>query len=306
MSARPRSSSWALVAGAIVAAGLLLWRVVEQRRARAHDNGATHAEKADAGARDDDVDAALSPLARRREAAYASLGQLDEQILSRLAPAIYEREDGGRTPSLWPASVLGALRIVQTKTATVLVTDGLSDPWDTSMWGAERASAPPLDTELALELVPRAPSASAVPRAGWAEYLLYRLADQLAVDAQDLAPIVARFGAMTYVIEGPPELDAFGNGDGTVGLVIAPLRDDAGAAIEIVDGSRRVHVLEVTVLRHDEYAWAIADGNDTAKRLLHALGPRRVHAVASWNAREPAAPLDRPSALLAAQRGSAL
>src|SRR5438045_2784288 len=82
----------------------------------------------------------------------------------------------------WPASVIGALRLVRRAESTLLVTDGLSDPWEEGIWGAELSHAMPLGFELALELSPPAPEPSAVSRARWATWLLYRLGDQLSRD----------------------------------------------------------------------------------------------------------------------------
>ncbi|APR75459.1 Hypothetical protein A7982_00805 [Minicystis rosea] len=228
-----------------------------------------------------------------RERAYAALGVLDPDVVSRLRPGMYPAADGQTLIATWPSSPLGRLAVVHRPASTLIVTNGLSDPWDRALFGADEET---LDYELALEISPRV--ARAADLAGrWPTSLLYWLADMMVLDRKNLSGGVARFGALTYaafdIYDG---LEAYALPDEGHGLLLAPYRADAGAEpvrVASPDG-RTIAIIAVRLLLPDEYDWALRNGDDTGARLDTHFGGRHVHPV------HDAAyfrPLNRPSAV---------
>lgn len=216
-----------------------------------------------------------SILERRREAAFASLGALNEGVVSRLVP--------GRVP--WPSSALGRMRIVRRAHDVLLVTDGLSEPYDPTMH--PKPPEAPLDFELCLAIAesdPAAASDGAVATSIWPQ-LLYALADVLVEDWVDVRGLLGKFTAITF--QAPIGV-GFGHGlekDGLVGYLLGmPLDgEDFGrqlylngyyAGLPVPYAGAGIGIFPVKVLRPSELAWAIAQGNEGGVRLARAFFDR--------------------------------
>ena len=215
----------------------------------------------------------LGLLARRREEAWAALGVYEpEQVISRLVPG----------PVAWPSSALGKMRVIHREAEVLLVTDGLSDPYDARLHSKPPAS--PRDFELCLALASTDPSTErdeALASGPWPK-LLYALADMLVEEWTDVRSLLEKFGAITCQA---PIGRGFGQGfekDGMVGYLLGmPLsgadfdrqiyihRFYQGLPVPYADAA--VGIFPVKVLRPSELAWAIAQGNDGGMMLAREL-----------------------------------
>jgi hypothetical protein len=208
----------------------------------------------------------LSVLAERREKAWAALGSFrKDHVMSRLMP--------GLTAVAWPTSVLGKMRVIRREREVLLVTEGLSDPYDPRL----HAKPPefPLDFELSLWIDQGDPSAASDDAVGdgpWPK-VLYALADMLVEERTNLRGMLERFGAITCQA---PIGHGFGQGfekDGLVSYLLGmPLVGSdfdrqlfihkfyQGLPVPYADAS--LGVFQVKVLRPSELAWSIAQGNE--------------------------------------------
>ena len=214
----------------------------------------------------------LTQLAERREAAWQSLGTVNEQVVSRLIP--------GEVP--WPTSALGKMVLIHRPSDVLLVTDGLSDPYDPELHRTPPEA--PLDFELCLPIAPGDPSATsdhALASGPWPK-LLYPLADVLVEEWIDLRGALRKFGAITFQA---PIGRGFGQGfekDGWVGYLLGmPLEgsdfdrqlylNNFYAGLPVPYSGAAIGIFPVKVLRPSELAWAMAQGNEGAMTLAREL-----------------------------------
>ncbi|MBP9113846.1 MAG: hypothetical protein KBF88_13625 [Polyangiaceae bacterium] len=210
----------------------------------------------------------LTLLDKRREAAFRSLGTLSPHVISRLVP--------GAVP--WPNSALGKFRHIRRETDEILITDGLSDPYDSELHAAPPSG--PCDFELCLPVASDHPSASDEENFAssiWPK-LLYPLADAIVEDWIDVRGLLEKFGAITLqaaIGRG------FGHGfekEGLVGYLLGmPLDGDNFDRQRYVNGfyeglpvpysNAAIGIFPVKVLKPTELAWAMAQGNDGAMLL---------------------------------------
>ncbi len=213
-------------------------------------------------------------LEKRRTDVFGRLGNLQPEVASRLAPI----------PGPWPASPLGRIRIVSCEKTSLLITDGLSDPYDSNLH--PKPPPTPLDYELCVEVLntdPEAVNSEALARSVYVK-LLYALADWMVPEWFDLRGRLQQFHAITVPANVPPPLsERLGYRDTTIGALIGiPIRgrnldqqlflhdfyQDAGTSYE----HGAIGVFTVKPLHRDEYEHAVGLGNqggvDLAERLL--------------------------------------
>jgi hypothetical protein len=214
----------------------------------------------------------LSVLAQRREEAWRSLGLLHERVVSRLIP--------GTVP--WPTSALGKMRVIHRDADVLLVTEGLSDPYDPRLHPTPPEA--PLDYELCLSIGKGDPSATSdesLAGSIWPQ-LMYALADALVEDWVDLRGLLEKFTAITFQA---PIGRGFGHGferDGLVGYLLGMPLDGTDfdrqlymngfyAGLPVRYAGAAVGILPARVLRPDELSWAIAQGNEGGVLLAREL-----------------------------------
>jgi len=203
-------------------------------------------------------------LAQRRAAFLARLGTVSEQVVSRQHPL------GGEA---WPASVLGRMRIVRRPETRLLVTDGLSSPFDPELH--PHPPPGPLDFELAVDVPSDDPcgQSDAALAQSWLPSLLYALTDWIVPEYLDLRGLLEDFRAVTLAAPATTgAARALAGPDGLVGVLIGlPLVGQdldrhpylngyyQGSGTPYADAA--LGFFPVKPLTPDEYAWAKAQGD---------------------------------------------
>ncbi len=220
------------------------------------------------------LERAAEILEDRRVAAYRHLGEVHEDVVSRLIPS----------GLAWPDSPLGKMRLIRRDGGVLIATSGLSNFYDPQLHAEHRPG--PLDYELCLDIRlddPRAATNKGLARS-WLPSLLYPLADIVAADWVDLRGALEKFRAVT--LAAPPatkEAEALAGDDGLVGYLVGlPV---GGTNIDLhfyINGFYRglgrgldecaVGIFPVKPLTPDEYRFAKELGNvggvELAERFL--------------------------------------
>lgn len=231
-----------------------------------------------------DVPAALE--ARRAEF-LGRIGNPSERVVARLHPI-------GGAP--WPASVLGRMRVVRRRRSRLLVTDGLSCPFDRELY----ADPPelPLDYELGVDVADLDPLAVSDQGLAdsWFPPLLYSLADWMLPEEFDLRGLLERFRAVVVSVPATTaqtrELaDASGEVGVLVGLPLVGADLDrhpyvhgyyAGCDPAYADAS--LGYFPVKPLTVDEFEWSRSKG-DEGPSLLAEKFLKRGDAHLVWTGR---------------------
>jgi hypothetical protein len=233
-------------------------------------------------------------LEDRRAGYLARIGEVSEQIVSRINPI------GG---SPWPASALGRMRIVRRPRGRLIVTDGLSCPYDRGLH--PKPPAGPLDYELCIDVLDLDPAAKSddALAGSWFPSLLYSLTDWIVPAWLDLRGLLAKFHAVTLSAPATtPQAKKLAGSDGQVGFLVGlPL---AGNDIDrhpyfngYYEGSAEKYagaalgIFPVKPLTADELGWAKAQGNQGAVLLAQKFLDRR-DAHLAWAGRPSV--LERP------------
>lgn len=207
--------------------------------------------------RDDDVALAQhvppphvdDSLASARAQTLATLGQLEER------PLVASRGTLPHELLPWPARPVGRIRFVRRQQTALLVTDGLSDPWDPAL----HASVPGFrfGCELALE-VPLGPN-GAPPQ--WASALLLWISDWLVEKRFDLRARLKAHTCLTLGALPQTGLDAWRAPNGLHGLLLGLpfVGDNLGAHAVLARTSpvEAVWLVPMKLLHPLEYAWAL-------------------------------------------------
>jgi hypothetical protein len=212
-------------------------------------------------------------LEDRRRSAYAMLGTVSEDVVSRLVPS----------GQFWPDSPLGKMLLVRRDGGVLIATSGLSNFYDLKVH--PRPPPAPLDYELCLDVRvddPRTESDAALARS-WLPSLLYPLADFASAEWVDVRGMLTQFRAIT--LGAPPltrEAQSLADDDGLVGYLIGlPL---SGADLDLhfyLNGFYRdlgrgldecaIGIFPVKPLTADEYHYAKHLGNDGGVWLAEAF-----------------------------------
>ena len=223
-----------------------------------------------------DLERKQDPLQPEREARLRRLGELSPQVISRMAPFRMTNVRPRAAP--WPADALGTLRIVQRPDRTLLVTDGLSSPWnrdlhpDAPAWtfGFELAleGHPPSSPELRGEAVARS----------WMPGVLWAVTDWLLEGRHRLKQRLGHGGCATVPIPPLPGLEPLACATGFIGgMVGIPLLDPAlGSPLALAGADAdAVWLVTLKLLTPDEYEWVLADPGDVRTRQLAEAFLRR-------------------------------
>lgn len=231
----------------------------------------------------------MPELHRAREEALAGLGELSPQVLARALPLRFV-PDSGAALAPWPALAVGRLRIVHREDSVIVVTDGLSDPWDPQL----HAPAPieSLGYEIALEAPHAALDAAddASIARGWMPAALWAISDWLVSTQFDLRAHLRRFECSTMAVAPVRGLEALAASSGFAGVLLGP-RPPSSGVLAVIEG-HDVWILALKLLTRDEYEWAMAvDDGTRAVRLAEAF-ERRGDRHLSWPERASVLPLE--------------
>jgi hypothetical protein len=193
-------------------------------------------------------------LAQARAATLAKIGQLDDRGITRAPPA---RTGVGSNVELvpWPSLTVGKLRMVRRPQTSLVVTDGLSDPWDPGLHGSVPAFR--FGCELAIE-VPRPDDAAPVPV--WVAALLFGVSNWLINGRFDLRARLRAHPCTTLGALPVPGLEAWQAANGLHGLLLGvPFVGETLGAHAILgrDRNEAVWLLPLKLLHPAEYAWAL-------------------------------------------------
>lgn len=178
----------------------------------------------------------------------ASLGQLEER------PLVAARGSLPHELHPWPALAVGRIRLVRRQFTALLVTDGLSDPWDPALHAAVPTFR--FGCELALE-VPLPPG-GAFP--AWASALLLWVADWLVEKRFDLRARLRTHTCLTLGALPQAGLEAWRASNGLHGLLLGlPFVGDTLGAHAVLARTQpeAVWLVPMKLLHPLEYAWAL-------------------------------------------------
>jgi hypothetical protein len=210
----------------------------------------------------------LDLLAERRMDVWRYLGTpSDGNVISRLVP--------GRVA--WPASTIGRMIVIRRPQSVLLVTDGLSDPYDPELH--DKPPPGPLDFELCMSIDRNDPGVRDdrdLAESIWPQ-LLYALADVMVEEWYDVRGLLTQHTAITiravcgidhplvdenhisqYLLGMPLDGDDFGrqiHASGHYADLPVPYADAA------------LCVVPVVALHPSELAWAVERGNTGALEL---------------------------------------
>lgn len=229
-----------------------------------------------------------SELERAREATLRKLGAVADRVLSRLTPLV--RTDRGAVACLWPSHAIGKLKLVRRDKTVILVTDGLSDPWDRSL----HPDAPSwtFGFEVAVEApIAMLDDATDEGVAGsWMPLLLWAATDWVVLERVDLKGRLARHGCATHAVPPFGGLDDLVAANGFAGALLGipyggtALGAEAVLAPEPGRPDDPIWLLPLKLLTADEYEWAMGVPDASrAKQLAEAFLVRERHL--SWPAR---------------------
>ncbi len=193
-------------------------------------------------------------LAQARAATLAKIGQLDDRGITRAPPA---RTGVGSNVELvpWPSLTVGKLRLVRRPQTSLVVTDGLSDPWDPGLHGSVPSFR--FGCELAIE-VPRPDDAAPVPV--WVAPLLFGVSNWLINGRFDLRARLRAHPCTTLGALPIPGLESWQAANGLHGLLLGvPFVGETLGAHAILgrDRNEAVWLLPLKLLHPAEYAWAL-------------------------------------------------
>jgi hypothetical protein len=209
----------------------------------------------------------LELLADRRKGIWDYLGTANhDNVISRLIP--------GRIP--WPASMLGRMIVIRRPQSVLLVTDGLSDPYDPELH--DNAREGPLDFELCMSIDRNDPAAQdddALADSIWPK-LLYALADVIVEEWYDVRGLLTQHTAITIravcgiehpLVENHISQYLLGmplDGDDFDRQIYA---NNHYAGLPVPYSGAAIGVLPVVALYPSELAWAVERGNSGALEL---------------------------------------
>jgi hypothetical protein len=232
-------------------------------------------------------------LAERRALALSKLGGVSNNVIAEL---------GLPAAKPWPSYGSGRLRMVARERGVLLMTDGLSEPFDPEL---HRSMPPfPIDYEIGLEVAKsdRATASEESLARSWHTSLLFAFAERVIATFVeiDVRGMLEKFRVITFPITPPTaEAEALANDDGLVGLLLGlPLvgsdidlhwyLNDYWSGLDVPHSDAALGFFPVKPLLPDEYAWAVKEGNDGGVKLaLKFMERGDAHLV--WQ--------DRPSVL---------
>lgn len=232
-------------------------------------------------------------LYAEREHSLRRFGEVRDGLLFRKLPAVV---DGVIVP--WPTMVLGTLRLIRRPDTVLLVTDGLSNPWDPSLH--DDLPGWTFGFELALE-VPLAAFTDPSDRAiasSWAPLVLWAATDWVVAERFDLVERLEHSQCTTHGIPPVGGLKHWVADNGLMGgLLGLPFAGSVfGASVQhgpVING-RATSLLPIKLLTADEYEWAMGVHDSSRTVALAELFIQRGEGHLSWPDRMSALTRTRP------------
>jgi hypothetical protein len=230
-------------------------------------------------------------LAAKRRATLSRIGDVSPDVLSRLLPIVPTA--GGPRMRAWPSSVLGKLLIVRRERTVLVLTDGLSDPFDPEM---HPDAVGTFGFEMAVE-VPTAALGDASDQAiasSWIPALLWAATDWMMMEHVDVKGRLIDNDCLTHAILPVVGLERFIARNGVMGgLLGIPFVGDslcaqAVLAPEANNPADAIWLLPIKLLTVDEYEWAMGVSDNARVRTLAEAFLRKDRHL-TW--------LERPSVL---------
>jgi hypothetical protein len=248
---------------------------------------------------DEHFEARLSRIRAERAQAFATMGELHDEVVTRgVLPSPVRDEP------LWPATLMPSLRVLGHGEALVsVISDGLSDPFDPFAFdsagdGLGHRLEIFMSTFLPDGTEPPEPLAARIgAAAGLLAPVLFRLADWQAEDQRILDMMIA-FDAITSLVQTPQgweeaqivesdlqrHLGVASAVPPCIGVLLFSLGEDATIPTTVTIGGERIAMIAAKVLCADEYNWARDGGNDCPKELARQFC-KRGDAHLSWPGR---------------------
>ncbi len=207
----------------------------------------------------------------RRRATLSRFGEVAPRVLSRVTPIFMT--DAGPSMRVWPSSALGKQLIVRSKDSVMVVTDGLSDPWDFEL----HPDAPDwtFGFEMSLE-VPYANLSGGTSdeaiASSWIPSVLWAATDWIAAERFDLKGRLISFTCITTAVPPLAGLESLVGKNGYIGGLIgiprigSKLGAQAVLAREDAEAEDATWLLPMKLLTADEYDWAV--GVEDSSRAL--------------------------------------
>jgi hypothetical protein len=213
--------------------------------------------------------ATVDRLKRDREDTYRKLGQLSDNVVGRNL-----RNYDDPRPYLWPSSPMGCLRMIRRKRSVMLVTDGLSDPWDAEI----HESVP--DWTFGFELAVEVPNSDlpgtseAEILQSWMGALLIAATDCIVVDRFDLVGRVYQFELATTAVPPVHGLEEYLLPEGYMrGFVGIPVVGDVGTSVTLAeeDDGNPIALLTIKMMTPDEVEAALNGPQEVTIAMANAL-----------------------------------
>jgi hypothetical protein len=231
-------------------------------------------------------------LATARLAAARMLGNVSDEVLSRTGPA----PRGSARPELfyWPGGKVGRLRLIRRTESVLVITDGLSDPWDRALH-----PDPPrwtFEIELCVEVPTREVDLhtdAAVARS-FVPPLLWALTDWLVAKRLDLKTHLVKNHCVTLATPEVPGLEPLATADRTIGVLLglpfAGTRLRNQVVLAPLENGQAVWLLPAKPLTSDEYTWATSVKDSSRLVELAEAFLRRGDRHLTWPARATVLP----------------
>jgi hypothetical protein len=218
---------------------------------------------------DRELAAVCERMQQEREASLRRFGHLSDSVLSRLRPILI-----GDAIYAWPSNAIGPLRLVRREHSVLLVTDGLSNPWDPSLhddvpdwtFGFELAVELPLSTF--------DDASDAAIAVSWAPLLLWSATDWVVAERADLMSRVANSDLITHALPPVGGLEHLVASNGFMGGIIGiPIVGNViGTSVSHCSDphvpGEKTSLLTLKLLTAAEYDWALGTPDASRVRVL--------------------------------------
>lgn len=212
--------------------------------------------------------AKANPLEAARAAGLAKFGTVTDQVLARMPVPM--------PGPPWPSLAIAKLKIVRREKSVLVVTDGLSDAWDTKLH--EDAPDWTFDLEIGVEvpLEQLEDSSDKGIARSWVPQVLWQLTDSVVPERVDVKGRLGKFDSLTFELDPINGLEALETKRETLGVLIGvPLiGNTVGSEAVLVDRGETDSIWLVTakVLTPDEFDYALSvNGGERGVELGNAF-----------------------------------
>lgn len=235
----------------------------------------------------------VEQLEKTRREKLSRLGDVCERVLSRMTP-FYPTADGPQMRA-WPSSALGKQLLVRRKNSVLVITDGISDPFDSEL----HPDAPDgtFGFEMGLEVPTKhlADASDDGVAGSWITTTLWAATDWVTDERFDLKGHLIKFDCVTVAIPPVAGMEHLVGANGFMGgLIGVPYAGDQLCAQVVLasephNPNDAIWLLPLKLLTADEYDWAVGVQDGARAKALAEAFLRDPSRHLSW--------LERPSIL---------